>query len=233
MSLSIGIYDFFAFTVPGFLYLFVANEAGKLFGFNYFDLKSLNNISYLIVLTGFSFLVGHLFDTIGHAFWEFTKKILNFVRKNKILDSVTESLNDVKNGHPELKIDFFPFQWAMLHHVIISKNTRLSDRIDQFKATSIMMRSFSFGLVLLSIVDVGFFVKSGSDYHFLASGVIFLFFALVANNRSRMYNQWFYGTIFEEAIKYGTTLASVLQSTSTSVREENDKSKKQSRRPVK
>jgi len=43
MSIVISIYDIFAFTIPGLIYLFVFNELFRVFGYPNFDVVSWNS----------------------------------------------------------------------------------------------------------------------------------------------------------------------------------------------
>lgn len=214
MSISIGIYDFFSYTIPGFLYLLVGNEILALLGFTPFDISKLDNGGYLLIATGLAFVSGHIFDTIGHTFWDAWESLLNRVKRNKIKPSAVLALEHTKKYYPALSIDFSPYEWGILQQTVTYKNPHLNERFDRYKASSIMMKSFATGLILLSFIQIAYFFSSGYDYHFIISFLVFFFFAMIANDRSKMFNRWFYSLIFEEALKYGKSVKEVLASAS-------------------
>jgi hypothetical protein len=72
MSITIGIYDFFSYTVPGLIYLLVAYLALNLFSPIHIDLSSFSDALLwggLVLLVLLSFLIGHIFDSLSHRLW--------------------------------------------------------------------------------------------------------------------------------------------------------------------
>src|SRR3989304_1987727 len=133
MSITIGIYDFFSYTVPGMIYLLAAYATLNLFRPININLRGVSDAivwGSIILLVLLSFLVGHLFDFISHRLW-----YRLFYRGNsqaRAYDKFTKITG--------VKTSFNPYQWTVLLGVIRHNDLQLSDAIDRNKATSIMLR---------------------------------------------------------------------------------------------
>ena len=69
MSISLGIYDVFAYVLPGLLYLYFYNEVLKLLHQSYIDINQLKEIGYIFLVGVLAYLVGHLMDFVAHRTW--------------------------------------------------------------------------------------------------------------------------------------------------------------------
>lgn len=203
MSLSIGIYDLFSYTIPGFLYIFVFNEFFRLIGWNYFLLSSVKEGTELIVAAlsiMCAYTIGHLLDYFSNWF------CFRLLTRYKVKDA---SLDNIKRRYPELKIQFGYNDCHPLFTNLRQCNLEFSRVIDSFGANNIMLRNISFGLLLLALLQIWIIIL---DFHWQNLLIIIGILGLswVAYLRSRMFYEWFFTGIYEASLKYGTSLKEVL-----------------------
>jgi hypothetical protein len=149
MSFSIGIYDLFAYTIPGFLYLYVAYELLQKLGvikFGILNLPALPDgygLFIFVLLLVIAHLLGHLIDPLAHWF------VYRLFKPFKFSERV---LPRIKNLHSDIDIKFQPKDWGLLFSMLRLRNQELARTIDTFEANSIMLRNISLGLFLLESV---------------------------------------------------------------------------------
>jgi hypothetical protein len=207
VSITLGIYDVFAYAIPGILYLFTFNEGMKLLRLPFVNTLQLNNSYDLIFLALLSYLVGHLFDYISHRIW-----YRRFYR-GKSEERAYASFKI----HSGLKPDFEPQQWSMLLSVIRHNNIEVCNTIDKDKATSIMLRNVSFALFLLTIVlAISAFISVFSLVSLLGA-IATLVGSIVSLRRGDIFNQSFYRLIYQQSLLYGTSLKEVLENSRSKI----------------
>lgn len=145
MSIRIGIYDFFAYTIPGGLMLCIALGVLDTFGFpevwvNFFNLNTLQ-IFLLIIgcyLTGF--VISPILSKWSHLFEPkpFEQDIFHrFQKKN-----------------PALKMDINPSDWPVWFASIRRENLEMAVEIDRNMAIAKMIRGLSLFLLLGGIMII-------------------------------------------------------------------------------
>jgi hypothetical protein len=207
VSITLGIYDVFAYTIPGILYLYTFNEGLKLLHLPSVDISLSNNSYDLILLALLSYLVGHLFDYISHRIW-----YRRFYRGKS--DERAYSTFKIHSG---LKPDFEPHQWSMLLSVIRHNNMEVCNTIDKNKAISIMLRNISFALFLLTIVFTISAFISGFSLIFLLGAIATLVSSIVSLRRGDNFNQSFYRLIYQQSLLYGTSLKEILDNSRSKI----------------
>ena len=150
MSITIGIYDLFAYIIPGFLYLFVINEFFERLGVGYIkssDLANLQSGSALIFIAVFAVvahLLGHLLDQTAR--W----LVLRFPKRRRDPEM---ALNHLKDRYPNVDIQFDSKDWPLLFTLLRQRNLEHARVIDSFQAYSIMFRNIFLGLSLFVVLQ--------------------------------------------------------------------------------
>ena len=219
MSVSLGIYDFFAYIIPGLLYLFTFNEFLRVIGWKFINIGMLlqvgqtPNITFAILILIVAYLAGHILEPLAYYFYcEF---IYNLRHKRKVYD---KQLQYMKERYPNLNIRFNPKDWNILFAFIRQRNFDMAKILDKFQADSIMLRNIAFGSLILTLIYTGSFFSTGVWIILLiASGIFFI--SLLAINKSNKFRTWFYSGVFEASIEYGTSLEEVAAFTSNQNRE--------------
>jgi hypothetical protein len=206
MSLTIGIYDLFAYTIPGLLYFFVIFMYLWKFRVFQISIDSLSDtpsgIAWLVFIFGIaaSHLLGHLLDYFAQRF------VFKLLRRKK--DS-ERALHELKQRYPNVDIRFDAVDWNLLFTLLRERNQDHTRVIDSFEANSIMLRNICFGLLWLGMLQIFTLVDSFSIFGFTVfAGTILLVF--VAHQRSRMFHRWFIVEIFEASLNFGSDLNEVI-----------------------
>ena len=204
MSLSIGIYDLFAYTIPGFLYLYLVNEFLRLVGWRYLQLENLpisNELLVGVLVALGAYLAGHVFDYFAYKF------CFRLLTRYQIVDA---SLDRLKKKYPELKIQFQPKDWDPLFVSIRQRNLEYSHVLDTFGASNIMLRNVSFSFFLFALLQIfNLFIEFQIATVIVAVGSLII--SWVAYLRSRMFYLWFFSDIYFASLEYGTSLKKVIE----------------------
>jgi len=204
MSITIGIYDLFAYTIPGFLYLYVINEFFRVIGWQSFQIDQIkdgNGLFFAVIATICAFVVGHLFDVFANWF------CFRILTRYRIKDA---SLDTIKEKFPNLKIRFETNDWDPLFTMIRQRNLEFSRVIDSFGAANILLRNICFGLLLLSFLYIRILIL---DFTWSTLTVVIgiLVLSWVAFHRSKMFYFWFFMDIYNASLEYGTSLKEVIE----------------------
>ncbi len=203
MSIRIGIYDFFAHTLPGGLYLLAL-----LYSFNLVDPvfiqivpKDLSIIDFLL-LGAASYILGLLCTPIAFKFW----KVLN-----RSPNVQAEALQRVKKRFPHFELRCNGREWPILHARIEILNEELGARVDKHRATGIMLRNAIMAFVALSLVSFSTAAVRGPRSLEVLVGIGFLVAAYLSNHECRKYLRWSYSLIFEATIADGLKSSEILR----------------------
>lgn len=197
MSISFGIYDFFSYTIPGLLYLFVLNQALRLFKFPNINIDTLNtNLGYAFMGVILAYLTGHLMDMIARRwFFLFYKDNL----QRRLIDRLREK-------YPELKINFDIHDRLVLFSFIRHNKLDLAETIEKYKVLNIMLQNVSLALLLAGIYQILYIIYNGFSSTPVVLAVGAVWFSIVALRRSALFNDWYWSAIFTQALHYGTNV---------------------------
>jgi hypothetical protein len=213
MSVTLGIYDFFAYIIPGLLYLYVLNEFLRSVGAIFIDFSTwfqpgqTPSIIFVIPLLIIAYVFGHIFDLFAYQFY--VEFIYRLRHKRSIPD---KHLQYLKEKYPSLDIRFEPKDWNIMFTFLRGRNVEMTRTIDKYQVDSIMLRNIAFGSLVLSIVHFSMFFSTGLLKWLIFALVTFIF-SLLAVNRSNRFRTWFYGAIFQASLEYGKNLKEVAEYT--------------------
>jgi hypothetical protein len=205
MSITIGIYDLFAYTIPGFLYIYVLYAYLIRFGPKFGPLKTPPlpdgyGLLIFVLLLVSAHLLGHLLDYFAQRF------VFRILRRRS--DS-ERALHELKQRYPDVDIRFQAVDWNLLFTLLRERSQDHTRVIDSFEANSIMLRNICFGLLWLGILQIFALVDSFSVLRMIFfAGTMTLVF--VAQQRSRMFHRWFIVEIFEASLNFGSDLNEVV-----------------------
>jgi hypothetical protein len=198
MSITFGIYDFFSYTVPGVLYILVANQMLFLLRMPSIDLNSLNtNIGGALLWVLAAYVVGQLMDSFAVRWYYLVNKF----------HAETRALHDFRERHEDIKTDFTINDRQSLFSVIRHNNLELARHIDNFKAISIMLNNISLGLLLFALVQVLTIALDGFSLRSLFLIIVSFIFSYVAIHRSAVFNEWHWEAVYQHARQYGKSVA--------------------------
>jgi hypothetical protein len=202
MSITIGIYDLFAYTLPGFLYLYVIYEfldITRIVNINIIKLIVKANLLEVLLIAVAAFLVGQIFDGAAHWF------VFDVVQKYKTSQAL---LDRIKQRDSRVDIEFEAKDWHLLLILLRQRNLDVAQTFDKHEADSIMFRNISFMALLNSLVMAAGAVMEHSGYWI--GVIISLFICVVSARRSRTLHGWFFEGIFLASLEYGRNIEQVL-----------------------
>ena len=205
-DLPLSASEIFGRIVPGGVYLFAFLEFARVLGWLNIDWASLADLGILhsLGLTILAYVVGTAMDRIVYA-WSF---LFNPGTSLRVLD-------EFKEEHKNLKLDFDIRDWAVLRAYIHIRNPNLGDEIDKSNAISIMFRNLSFGLIILAASQIIQFVNTRNWLLWILIIALFLFSYQLGIQASEM-RAWFYRGIFETIVAYRLKLDELVKPVSSS-----------------
>jgi len=198
MSIKIGIYEFFAYTIPGIVYL----SAGVYFlcAFDKIQLsiqswKDLPLAIYALLLLA-AYILGLLMDPIAKGVW-YNRFFVPKDKSRKDADTAEIVYDAMLDKFPEPKIH--PRYWYSMLVYLYKENPELASSIDRFNASRIMLRNVSFALVVSAFVEFVWGLVMQDYLWAVASFALLLIFAVIAGKESAKYHRWFYQGILQAA----------------------------------
>lgn len=191
MSIRIGIYDFFAYTIPGGLVLLIL-----LCGLDSFGVQGvwekLNNLT-----TPQIFLLIIICYLMGFVFNPFFTKWGGFFESKNIEQDILEV---IKKRNAALSIEINPNDWAIWLAAIRRENLDLAFEIDRFMAIAKMLRGISVFLLLGGILILTNVISGKYPIWYLSGTVISLVLSVVVVHESIQSKKRFFYVIFETVI---------------------------------
>lgn len=191
MSIRIGLYDFFAYTIPGAFYLITIGLWLSLLGVINVDLQTLNELSlfWLFAFFGGGYVVGLLFDPLADRWMRL------FNTNNK--EEARLALTEFQNYHPWVAVNFTHTDWGILLRLIKSKSLEVAADVEQHNVAAMTLRNISLGLILNAVMCLFYLlaVKGNTWFFILLLGLVV--FSGIAMKRSRLRRRWFYIAVFQ------------------------------------
>jgi hypothetical protein len=191
MSLRIGLYDFFAYTIPGALYFMILGfwlDAYNIISIDESIVYKLTLPAFLIFI-GVGYICGLLVDAIAYRWLRL------FRGRNR--KAAEKAFQEFCKNYSSLNVNIRPGDWGMLLRAIKSKSLDAAADIEQHNVTAIMLRNISLGFILCSIcLLVYFFIGNYSVWNIILC-LIFILFSRIALIRSAVRRHWFYVAVFE------------------------------------
>ncbi len=196
MSVRIGIYDFFSYTLPGVFYLLIIAYGLFVFGFIKIDPNALSGFSFysFLILIGAGYIAGSLLDPIAYRWSLFFQSRPRVARKF--------AFDEFHKLHPQIELNFKPEDWRILLYTLKHSSIEAATEIELHSVAGVMLRNISFGLALISTIYLlFFFVVNNNLWNLVLAGISF-YFSTVAIKRGRLRRHWFYLSIFEAFVAY-------------------------------
>lgn len=194
MPIRIGIYDFFAYTIPGVFYLFTIAYLCTTLGFLTIDLQSLNDLSVVqaVIAAVLAYTLGLILDPIA-GLWH---------QLFKTKSASKAVLDNFKERRPYLEINFQPSDWAILLMYTRRQSTDMAYDIERPNVTRIMLRNISLSLMILSVIQAAHLIHSRFFVRDLISTIALAAASTIAGMQGAKFNRWFYSAIYESAVAH-------------------------------
>jgi hypothetical protein len=191
MSIRIGIYDFFAYTIPGALMLLIILGFLDALGIQDMWIKFHSLNTFQVVLSIVScYLAGYVFNP-------FLAKWSGFFEAK---DFVHDTLAQLKMRNPEIVANINHVDWPIWMASIRRENLDLAFEIDRFLAIAKMLRGASIFLLFGGIIILVYVLNSRFSAWYLPITIVSTFLSILMVKESIKHKRWFYFVIFETVI---------------------------------
>ncbi len=191
MSIRVGLYDFFAYTLPGVFYLSIIGfwlNAIDLLVIDFSALKDFSlSILFAIVIVGY--IIGLLIDPLAYRLMRL------FQSRNG--DAAKAAYDEFTQQHTWVKLGYDAKDWAILLRAVKSVSMEAAADVEQHNVAFIMLRNISLAFVFSMISSVVYYFAILSSLWVLGLGIVFLMMAILAMRRSGLRRHWFYLAVFE------------------------------------
>ena len=191
MSIRVGLYDFFAYTLPGIFYLAIIGFWLNNLGLLVIDFLILKDIYWavLLVVVGAGYVIALLIDPVAYACMRL------FYKRNR--DVTKAAYDEFRQRYPWVQFNYAAKDWGILLRAVKSVSMEAAADVEQHNVAFIMLRNISFAFVLSLISSVLYFLFISPDPRVLGLGFLFLILAISAMRRSSIRRHWFYTAVFE------------------------------------
>lgn len=191
MSIRVGLYDFFAYTLPGIFYIAIITFWLNTIGLLVIDFSVLKDFSLevLFVFVGAGYITGLIIDPIAYRLMRF------FNSRNS--DAAKAAYDEFTQQHSWVNLNYEANDWNILLRAVKSVSMEAAVDVEQHNVAFIMLRNISFAFVLCLISSVIYYFVVLPNIWALGLGFLFLIMAILAMRRSKIRRDWFYISIFE------------------------------------
>ncbi len=210
MSITIGIYDLFSYLIPGMLYLYLVNEILRLFGWKFVDIAKLIQggdaaIGLLaVILIGLgAYITGHIFESLRSVLLD---NWLYHGAPDRALAKIRRRLS-----HSNIEVGFHFDEWSIYQEGLKARNDNSVGDSERYKADALMMRNFSFGLLLYGLIQLLYFIGQTNNWYHLPLFIIGVAVSYLTFKRAKRFDEWYYRTIYSQALIYGSNLKEFLE----------------------
>jgi hypothetical protein len=191
MPIRIGLYDFFAYTLPGVLCLFIIGFWLNVTGLLAVDFLILNNLSLAVLLgiIGIGYIIGLLIEPVAYA-W------MKLFQRNKI-DGTKVAFDEFIRQYPWVKVNFEHKDLSILLRAVKSVSMESAANVEEHNVAAIMLMNIGLVFSLSSISSAIYCFVILSNLWILVLALVFFVLAIAAMRRSRTRRHWFYKSVFE------------------------------------
>ena len=191
MSIRVGLYDFFAYTLPGIFYLALLVFWLNTFGLLAVDISIPNGFSLVVlfVIVAAGYITGLLVDPFAYRWMRL------FHIRNR--DAAKAAFDEFTQQYSWVDLKYAAKDWGILLRAVKSESLEAAADVEQHNVAFIMLRNVSFVFILSMISSVIYYFAVSSNLWALILGPVFLVLAFVAMRRSRMRRHWFYMAVYE------------------------------------
>lgn len=207
MSIAIGVYDFFSYTIPGILYFYIIYESLKLFKLNVLVLLSgvanaTTPIQVASMVFGLvvAFIAGHVFDMLALVL------VFRIMYRKKTSEKV---LDKIKKRDQDANIQFEAKDWHILLVLLRQRNLPVALSFDKHEADSIMFRNISLIALISAFIMAAKAIMENPTFGIAVAASLLIW--IMAARRSFTLHTWFFEGIFLAALEYGNSVQKVIK----------------------
>jgi len=203
VSIKLGLYDFFAYTLPGGLYLSVLAYGAAIFGLIAFDLKALGTLSFvqIVILVAVAYFISFMFDPFAKYWHRLFKGGKGYTGR---------VYEDYIAHHTNFEFKFRPGDWPVILAYIRRENMEIATDIERLNVSRIMMRNVSLGLALLAILQAIQCLRTAFAPLDVALFMVFAAGSVLCGRQGVAFQTWFYQSLFQAIIARSMTVSDLV-----------------------
>lgn len=123
------------------------------------------------------------------------KFVLLFIKSHH--DARDSALKEFLKKHPWVNYKIEPVDWSVMLMAIKKTSKEVAATIEQHNVNHIMLRNLSFGIALLCLLILIYFISNTKEIVYLLYLIISLGFLISSIKQCVLRRHWFYMSIFE------------------------------------
>ncbi|MEZ4713230.1 MAG: hypothetical protein R3A44_38945 [Caldilineaceae bacterium] len=187
MLIRLGVYDLFAYTVPGGFYLSVAFYILQRFQIVSINYKNFSTTEWIIFVV-LAYVTTFILNPIAGWIWHRTFRPKNLHSKTK---------NELKERNPGLILPLDSMDWYIALAYIRHHNVEASQDIQHINSLHIMLRNLGLSFICISVVCITEFIITPALYRYLVFAIIAFFATVMCARRAVVFNRWYYEEIYQ------------------------------------
>jgi hypothetical protein len=191
MGIKIGLYDFFARTIPGGIFLgalLYILRRYQIYSFTFANISAMEASLFAIC----SYIAGFVIDPIANKYW------YRFFNRSGGLHEKT--MIEWNKKHSGIEVQSREMPWYIPLSYIKRHNLEMAYDVERFNVMSIMLRGASFGALLFTVIFTIEFFSRGFLFRFLIFSGLCLTAAIISIRESIKFRTWFYKALYESVI---------------------------------
>jgi hypothetical protein len=191
MGIKIGLYDFFARTIPGGIFLaalLYILRRNQIYAFTFTGMSGIEVSLFAIC----SFVAGFIIDPIAN----------NFLYRLFFPKGQNEEKTMIEWNKKQSGFEVYPREmpWYISLSYIKRHNLEMAYDVERLRVMSVMLRGASFGAVIFTVIFAIEFI--GLEFHFkyVIFSLLCLAAAIISILESVKYRTWFYKALYESVI---------------------------------
>jgi hypothetical protein len=203
MSIKLGLYDFFAYTLPGGLYLSVVAYGAAIFGLIVIDLNSLGTLSFvqIVILVAVAYFISFVFDPFAKYWHRLFKGGKGYTRR--VYDNYTSS-------HAAFEFKLPPDDWPVMLAYIRRENIEIAGDIERLNVSRIMMRNVSLGLAFLTVLQSIQCLRTNFLPLDAALLIVFAAGSVLCGRQGATFQAWFYQSLYQAILARSLTISDLV-----------------------
>ncbi len=202
MSIRFGVFDFFAYTIPGGIYLVLAmlisheTTLGRIW-----ISKIPVSASTLLIGGVLSYVIGILFAGLSKNPW---------YRLFGPRSASTAAYQRISKTYPDVSFNFGPKQYPAILKMLRLRDTEAGLYVDKHRATAIMLRNLSFSLLCLAVGVLALYCRGNNLVLPVISATILFVMSAFGATGSHKFSEWAHASTFEYIIGDTMTTAKLV-----------------------
>ncbi len=191
MGIKIGLYDFFARTIPGGIFLgalFYILRRYQIYAFTFTSISTIELPLFAI----FSYIAGFIIDPIANKYW-----YRFFNPKTRLHEKTMMEWNKRYSG---IEVQSKEMPWSIPLSYIKRHNLEMAYDVERFNVMSIMLRGASMGALFFTVIFAIEFISNGYLWRYAIFSLVCFTAAIISILEAVKFRTWFYKALYESVI---------------------------------